>query len=665
MKRLSVWGLLLFSSGVVTAQNPAAADPVIHVNVDLRQVDLIVTDAKGNHVSNLQPGDFQLLEDGKPQPITNFSWIEVAPPPSGARLEALKEKPSLLERYSGVARLRKTPGNDILSAPVANLRKQQIRRMVAIVDGDGTVPAADRIQKFIDEQVGPGDMVSVQSTRRIVAPIGDGSTMQLRESMGIFQQFTNDKRQLDAAAERLVRACFEHMCLNDATWALTAAIKRLQDLPGRKALLFVGRYKGPVDNIVTLANRAGVVIYVLDDQGVDIEAATVRDAVAPESERLLAEKTGGRRILSTVGFDLTTSFNEVIEDLSGYYLLGYRPSGDDAALKAPPRHKVEVKVLRPGLTVRVRDGLMGAPEPAASPDSSVAPSTPVAPPGREEILTKALFSAFTEDGVRVRLDPLFAASPANRKNKRSPLVRAVLNVDGRDVTFSDAEDGKKKTVVDIALAVFDADGNQVGAANKGFTLLVSKERAAQLAKASLQYKLDVALSKPGPYQVRAAVRDANSGALGSSYAFLDIPDFNKSKISLSSLILTLPRGDAPAPPARPDWNEFAPGATIQYVCEVFGLKTQGKPPAPGNVETEVKLYRGGGPVADMPPSAVKIESLGDQSFLTGSLRLPANLAAGNYTMEVLAYDGLEPSKKKAAEQWIDVTVVGPAGRQGE
>ena len=42
------------------------------------------------------------------------------------------------------------------------------------------------------------------------------------------------------------------------------------------------------------------------------------------------------------------------------------------------------------------------------------------------------------------------------------------------------------------------------------------------------------------------------------------------------------------------------------------------------------------------------------------MRIPDNLAAGNYTMELLAYDRQESSKKKqSAEQWVDVTVVGP------
>ena len=73
----------------------AAQAPVISVDVNLRQVDVVVNDAKGGLVTDLQPGDFLILEDGKPQKLTNFSWIEVAPPPTGAALKALQERPSL------------------------------------------------------------------------------------------------------------------------------------------------------------------------------------------------------------------------------------------------------------------------------------------------------------------------------------------------------------------------------------------------------------------------------------------------------------------------------------------------------------------------------------------------------------------------------------------
>ncbi len=315
-------------------------------------------------------------------------------------------------------------------------------------------------------------------------------------------------------------------------------------------------------------------------------------------------------------------------------------------------HKIEVHVLRADLTVRVRDGLMGVPDPVARPK----PNPAAQPRGREETLTNALFSVFTQDGVRVHLEPLVAASAPDKKRKRKLFVRAVLDIDGRDVAFKDSDGGKKKTVLDVVVAVFDEDGAQAGAENKAFTLVLPK--AADITHASLKYKLDVPLSKPGPYQVRAAVRDQTSGEIDSSYSFLEIPDFNQRRISLSSLVLKLPKGAPAVAAARPDWSEFTPGTTIEYFCEVFGLKTPGKPPVPPDVETEVKLYQGGGPVAGIPASAVKIENIGEQSFLTGT-RIPDNLAAGNYTLKLLAYDRLESSKKKqSATQWTNVTVLG-------
>lgn len=250
--KLLRWGgaLLVLFAWPVAAQNAdpganAATDPVIHVDVDLRQVDLIVTDKQGNHVTDLQPTDFELLEDGQPQPITNFSWVEVTPPPSGARLAALKEKPSLKGFYLGTPKFHPTPGNDILSAPVENLRKEEIRRTISIVAGDARVTPMDRIRKFIDEQVGPGDMVSVRSVLRAAIPVGDGRMVQVREIGGIFQQFTNDNRQLDAATERLPRVCtMQYQCFADMPGVLTTAIRSLQDLPGARPCCLWGATEG-------------------------------------------------------------------------------------------------------------------------------------------------------------------------------------------------------------------------------------------------------------------------------------------------------------------------------------------------------------------------------------------------------------------------------------
>ena len=69
---------------IAFAQNPtpqsvpgtgAAPNTVIHIDVNLVQVDAVVTDSRDRRVTNLQAADFELSQDGKPQKITNFSYV--------------------------------------------------------------------------------------------------------------------------------------------------------------------------------------------------------------------------------------------------------------------------------------------------------------------------------------------------------------------------------------------------------------------------------------------------------------------------------------------------------------------------------------------------------------------------------------------------------------
>ena len=54
---------------------PQTPDTVIRINVNLVQVDAVVVDSKGKPVTDLKKEDFVILQDGKPQPITNFSFV--------------------------------------------------------------------------------------------------------------------------------------------------------------------------------------------------------------------------------------------------------------------------------------------------------------------------------------------------------------------------------------------------------------------------------------------------------------------------------------------------------------------------------------------------------------------------------------------------------------
>jgi hypothetical protein len=138
---LRVIGLIVFSSAflapilsglnVLAAQAGAiggSAEPVsqpgenpspqvvIRITVNLVQVDAIVTDSKGHQVTNLQPADFTILEDGRPQTITNFSYISTA-------------KPAGIEAHA--ATLPAAAGTP--AVPPVRLQPEQVRR--SIVEG--------------------------------------------------------------------------------------------------------------------------------------------------------------------------------------------------------------------------------------------------------------------------------------------------------------------------------------------------------------------------------------------------------------------------------------------------------------------------------------------------------------------------------------------------
>ena len=51
--------------------------PTFKVSVNVVDVDVTVKDAQGNFVSGLSAGDFEVFEDGKPQAIQTFSYIEL------------------------------------------------------------------------------------------------------------------------------------------------------------------------------------------------------------------------------------------------------------------------------------------------------------------------------------------------------------------------------------------------------------------------------------------------------------------------------------------------------------------------------------------------------------------------------------------------------------
>ena len=138
---------------VTQTQNPPEIDSqdVVRISANLVQVDAVVT-KDGKQVADLTADDFELFEDGKPQTITNFSYISnvndgTAGPPA---------KPSAKDKSAPV--------------PPAVARPQDARRTVALVVDDlgmsfQSIGDAQRnLRKFINEQLAPNDLVAIIHT---------------------------------------------------------------------------------------------------------------------------------------------------------------------------------------------------------------------------------------------------------------------------------------------------------------------------------------------------------------------------------------------------------------------------------------------------------------------------------------------------------------------
>src|SRR4029077_11783691 len=161
-------------SGQAPAGPPASQTPTFKVQVDFIEVDAIVTDARGNYVRDLKKEDFQVLEDGKPQAITNFVPIDVP-----------------IERGERPLFAKAPVEPDVQS----NERPFSGRVYVMVLDSAHTLPQNTNLvrraaKRFIDEKLGSNDLMAVVSARGV----GGG------ESAG--QEFTNNRRLLNAAVEK-------------------------------------------------------------------------------------------------------------------------------------------------------------------------------------------------------------------------------------------------------------------------------------------------------------------------------------------------------------------------------------------------------------------------------------------------------------------------------
>lgn len=698
-------------------QNAPDEDDVVRITTNLVQIDVTVTDRDGRQVTDLRPEEFDVFEDGRQQPLTNFSYIGLN---NGVASQPSAKAPA------------KPFDKNALPVPPVRLRPEQVRRTFALViddfgmDFSSMYSARKALKKFVDVQMEPGDLVAILRTT---------------SGVGALQQFTTNKKQLYAAIERIrwsprmgnsltsfsfagdkdekgntseggdrtladsaseMEDFREEMFKVGALAALEYITRGLKEIPGRKAVIVLtnglpvgnvsnssNRILSGIDRLIELANRSSIVYYTIDSRGLETLNFTAADRGGwpHDSGRLLsamrsgsynsqtgmhylAEQTGGTFFGNNN--DLSGGIKRAIEDQKGYYLLAYRPEASTFDSKTGQHrfHKLTVKVKRPGLKVHTRSGFLGVADEKLL-------TTPKPAATRKEQLIHALNSPFSSGDVEVRLTSLFANNPT-----LGSYIRSLLYIDAAALKFKETADGWHEAVVDVMAVTFDAGGLVVNEVNRTETVRAQGRTYERLLRDGLIYVINVPLNRPGGYQLRLAVRDATTMLTGSANQFVEAPDFKKKRLGLSGIALmgsSLGENNQPSPYdssllqkkataegldneaeviAGPAVRRLRQGMTMDFGYFIYNARTE-KQTGRTDLQTQMRLFRNGQLVftGKLMPYDASGQIDPQRQSAGGRLFLGSDLAPGEYALQVIVTDSLADEKYRRATQWIDFEIV--------
>ena len=408
MKR-NLWLPFLLAAATVSAQKPPAQPPAQapippvseRVEVSVTNLDVIVTDSRGNRVPGLTREDFEVLQDGIPQKITNFYAV------SGGKITLEDGKVVTLDSPAAVEEIpRDLKARYLLYIDNLNIQPQNRNRMFKslITFVERTIgPRAEAMVVVYNRSLkvrrrftsDPSEIVGVLD--QIEKETGGGSS-QVSERRDTLHRI--DESQSASEALQTARQ-YSRSLRNDLEFAVDAiknTLNGMAGIEGRKVFVYVSeglpatvglelfdqinrKYQegssatleafefdmnSRYASIIQAANAQGVTIWALDASGLttdDLISAENRsfqtrpnDFILRQNTQgplmLMAEQTGGLAAINTN--DWKSNLEELSKDFSNFYSIGYRSTR--SAVDRP--HAVSVTIKRKGMKVRSRKGFV-------------------------------------------------------------------------------------------------------------------------------------------------------------------------------------------------------------------------------------------------------------------------------------------------------------------
>ena len=612
----------------------AQAPPTFRTGVEAVAVDAFVTDRAGTPVTDLSRNEFEIAEDGTPQAITSFSLVDIP-----------------IERTEAV--LLDSPEPDVVT------NQGPEGRMFAIavdeIRPDDALRARAFLKRFFDQHFGPNDVGTVVN-------IGRGRAVDA-------QDFTSNRRLLLAAVNRMQGWPPEAVgsSRNQAT-GLRALVESLARIEGRrKALVLminelrsdvfdVLDYRGGVRSLefddlratLTSAMRGGVAIYAIDPAMLtpggtlgESEAFVPPIGGGAELERVsrlrrLSEATGGFALVNSNSID--QAFTRMVRENSTYYVLGYT----SANTKQDGRYRrLQVRVTRPGLTVRTRDGYIA---------QSKRPQGVIEQKERAGVAMSPAVAAAIVNPVVNPSVPMSVFATAYRSASKQADVLISVEVSAAHLELEEHASSVQGEAEVVVVAI-SAAGKVSGSRRERFMLRLTPEEWDR-AK-TLGVRVVTAMRLPaGRYQLRVAAGGVTAAHAGHVLYDLDIPDFGKLPLAMAAPAvtsrrlegaLTAPSAAARNAPRSPSsTREFAAGDVLSIYSEVYDNKTN----SPHRLDIVTELRDADGHRVGRPLTGSRSDGKPVQAI---EATLPLEVPAGSYIVHVEARSS-DPNQGVAARE---------------
>lgn len=327
-------GLILLMAAV---PRPSAQDETsrFRVNVVLVQLNVAVTDSKGNYISDLRPEDFAITEDNIPEKLATFEEGEETARQLGALAPTAKP-----DEAPGAAN---TPKPNPPAPPVHSLAGVKVPGLTGanvfiLFDTSNYmyrsfVFAQDAIADFV-RAMPDANKIAFYSYSRDLSRATSLTTDRFRVVSGVRSSVAGD----DAALYN----------------SLLLTVKDAAPLQGRKAIVVFSNGPDnassvPPEDVAELAQSTGTIIYIVSTHQAELEP------VSSAAFERMSKATGGKAYFARNWRQEKDAFASIKDDLAHLYTLSYYPQAN------PNRGWRSIKVRLVGknlekLRIRTRDG---------------------------------------------------------------------------------------------------------------------------------------------------------------------------------------------------------------------------------------------------------------------------------------------------------------------